>query len=178
MEGWIKLHRKILNWEWYTDDVVKSVYLHLLLCANHTPNRWQGIEVGAGELVTSYSHLAAETNHSPKQIRTALNKLEKTGEIQRMATNKYTLIKLLNYSTYQTYDFEEGQTKVTQGAGSGQSKGYQRATNNNDKNKKNDNNDKKSRGRKNNKGMFLNSPPSFDIKQIEQEAIFNDDYDI
>lgn len=33
--GWIKLHRKFTDWEWYHDRKVKEVFLHLLLKANY-----------------------------------------------------------------------------------------------------------------------------------------------
>ena len=43
--GWIKLHRKFLKWEWYSDINTKSLFLHLLLTANHKDKQWQGITV-------------------------------------------------------------------------------------------------------------------------------------
>ena len=42
MEGWIKLHRQILDWEWYDDINVKVLFLHLLLTANYEDKKWQG----------------------------------------------------------------------------------------------------------------------------------------
>lgn len=42
MEGWIKLYRKFLNWEWYKDNNVKIIFLHLLLTANHKDKKWKG----------------------------------------------------------------------------------------------------------------------------------------
>lgn len=40
MEGWIKVHRSLTQWQWYTNPVVKVVFLHLLLICNHKPNTW------------------------------------------------------------------------------------------------------------------------------------------
>ena len=88
MEGWIKLHRKMINWEWYNDINVKVVFLHLLLTANHEDKKWQGIEIKRGQKITSLSHLAEETKLSVKQIRNVLNKLKSTGEITSKGTNK------------------------------------------------------------------------------------------
>ncbi|MBQ9531565.1 MAG: hypothetical protein IJR70_05795 [Eubacterium sp.] len=185
MEGWIKLHRKIINWEWYTDINVKVLFLHLLLTANHTEGRWQGKTIGAGEVITSISHLSQQTGLSIKQVRTALEKLESTGEIEREGANKNSRIKLLNYCVYQTLDVEEGQTKGKQAASKRQTKGKQRATNNNDNNKKNDKNDNNYFYKQNNKNFNFknkNKPmlctPSFDITEIERRAVYNDDYDI
>ena len=36
-EGFINLHRKILDWEWYDDINVFRVFTHLLLTVNWTP---------------------------------------------------------------------------------------------------------------------------------------------
>lgn len=140
MEGWIKLHRSILTWEWYSDINVRVLFIHLLLKANHAPNRWQGIEIQAGQLVTSLSKLEQETGLSQKKIRNALKKLEKTGELGTQKGRAYTLITICNYERYQVGMAEEGTPEGTQRAHEGHTKGTQRATNKNDKNEKNEKN--------------------------------------
>ena len=142
MEGWIKLHRKLVDWEWYSDNPVKIVFIHLLLTANYAPKQWQGQTVETGEKVTSIGVLAEETGLTIKQVRLALNKLENTGEIIKKGTNKFTLIKVVNYSLYQDCNEAEGQSKGNQRANEGQTKGNQRATNKKNKNIKNNKNDK------------------------------------
>lgn len=77
-EGFINLHRKILDWEWYDDNNVKIVFIHLLLTTNWTKAKWHGIEILPGQKITSIGNLASETNLSTQQVRTVLNKLEKT----------------------------------------------------------------------------------------------------
>lgn len=77
-EGFINLHRKILDWEWYDDNNVKIVFIHLLLTTNWTKAKWHGIEILPGQKITSIGNLANETNLSTQQVRTVLNKLEKT----------------------------------------------------------------------------------------------------
>ncbi len=166
--GWIKLHRKMLHWEWYTDLPVKVLFLHLLLCANHQPARWQGNEIGRGECVTSLEHLARQTGLSVQNVRTALKKLQKTGEITVKATNKFTQIKVVNYALYQSYDGYEQQTDNKQLTDSQRTADRQLTTNNNNKNNKNKKNDKNR----------LRSKPSFDIEEIQRRADLNDDYDI
>ena len=52
MEGWIKLHRKILDWEWYDDINTKVLFLHLLLTANHEEQKWRGKIIERGQLIT------------------------------------------------------------------------------------------------------------------------------
>ena len=99
--GFIKLHRQILNWEWYDDINTKTLFIHLLLTVNYEPKRWHGITVPRGGIITSVAKLAAETGLSQMQIRRAINNLQSTNEITKRATNKYTLIIVENYSLYQ-----------------------------------------------------------------------------
>jgi len=109
-EGWIKLHRSISDWEWYTDIPTKCLFIHLLLLANHQPRKWRGQTVNTGELITSIGSLVNGTGLTEQQIRTAIKKLESTGEIERKATNKNTIIIVLNYKQYQGMEYTEQQT--------------------------------------------------------------------
>lgn len=139
-QGWIKAYRKIVDWEWYTDANVFRVFMHILLSANHSPKKWHGITVNAGELVTSIGSLAAQLKLSEQQIRTALCKLEKTGEITKKSTNRNTVIFAVNYELYQGLSYEEQQTDNKQATNKQQTDNNQITTNKNDKNVKNDNN--------------------------------------
>ena len=77
---YVKISRKILEWEWYTDANTKVLFLHILLKANWKDGRFQGIEVPRGSFVTSLQNLAAETGLTVRNVRTALKHLENTGE--------------------------------------------------------------------------------------------------
>jgi hypothetical protein len=101
MSGWIKLHRQILNWEWYSDNNAFRLFMHLLLKANHKDRRFKGIELKAGSVVTSRDILAIETGLSVQQIRTSLDKLKLTNEITSETSSKGTIIQLVNYEKYQ-----------------------------------------------------------------------------
>jgi hypothetical protein len=100
-QGWIKLHRQIIDWEWYTEPNTFRVFFHLLLNANHEPCKWKGVEIKKGERVTSLDHLAKELSLSVSQIRLALKHLKTTGEITSKSTNTYTIITIKNYGRYQ-----------------------------------------------------------------------------
>ena len=128
MEGWIKIHRRLLDWEWYDDNNVVRVFLHLLLTANFETKRWRGIVIERGQLIISINELANETNLTPKQTRTALDKLKSTNEIDTKGANKYTLITICKYDIYQGCEDAEGQTKGEQRANKRQTDGNQRAT--------------------------------------------------
>jgi len=101
MSGFIKLHRSMMEWEWYKDINVKTLFLHLIFAANYEDKRWQGIEVKRGQLVSSVANLAESTTLTIQQVRTALDKLKLTNEITIKTTNRFTLISLTNYALYQ-----------------------------------------------------------------------------
>lgn len=101
MSGWIKLHRQILDWEWYSDNNAFRVFMHLILKANHKEKRFKGIELKAGSVVTSRDILSFETGLSVQQIRTSLDKLKSTNEITIETSTKGTIIQVVNYAKYQ-----------------------------------------------------------------------------
>lgn len=101
MEGWISLHRKFLDWEWFDDNNMVKLFIYLLLKANHKDGTWKGIEIKRGQLLTGLDKLNSDTKISIQSIRTCLKRLEKTGEINMQITNKYRLITLCNYDSYQ-----------------------------------------------------------------------------
>lgn len=117
--GFIKLHRSMLNWEWYQDINTKVVFLHCLLKANWETGRFQGVEVPRGSFVTSLSQLAKETGLTVKQVRTAINHLKETNEVASKTTSKFSVITINNYDKFQT----EGKAEGNQGAGIGQALG-------------------------------------------------------
>ena len=135
-EGWISLHRKITEWEWYTDVNTCHLFIHCILKANHEAQTWRGIVIERGSFVTSYPKLALETGLTIKQIRNAIFKLKRAGKMAHSSTAKYSIISIKNYNKYQLNDEQQGRVR----AGSGQAEGRQRATNNNDNNDNNDNN--------------------------------------
>ncbi|MAO21768.1 MAG: hypothetical protein CMJ25_13550 [Phycisphaerae bacterium] len=134
--GWIKLHRQLLGWEWYSDVNTTRVFLHLLLVANHKDNNWRGIEIKRGQRLTSINALANETNLSIKNIRTSIKRLKSTNEVASHSTAQHTVFTMVNYDLYQDVANEV--------ANEGQAKGKQRATNKNDNNDKNDKNKERS----------------------------------
>lgn len=103
--GYIKLHRSITEWEWFQDANVYRLFTYLLILANTEDKRWQGIEIKRGELVTSSESLAKALNVGRSQVRIALKKLERS-EITSKVTNKFTLIRIINYDLYQAKDNE------------------------------------------------------------------------
>ena len=101
MEGWIKLHRQIIEWEWFSDTNTFRVFLQLLLKANHKEKKYRGMVLKVGTIITSREILALETRLSVQQIRTALDKLKSTNEITIKTSSQGTIIEVVNYAKYQ-----------------------------------------------------------------------------
>jgi len=101
MEGWIKLSRKLLDWEYFTDGVMLKGWMYLLLKANSEDKFWRGIEVKRGQLVTSLARIAKDLDISVQQARRMLTNMENTHEITRKTTNKFTIITICKFDYYQ-----------------------------------------------------------------------------
>jgi hypothetical protein len=112
--GWIKLHRKFLEWEWWEEPNMVRMFLTLLLTANTEDKRWKGITIHRGQLVTSLSRLMIITCMSRKCVRTALLRLQKTNEIVVTRAQNFSIITICNYATYQDREVTQGHTKGTQ----------------------------------------------------------------
>lgn len=128
-KAFIKLNRDMVNWEWYQDTNVKSVFIHCLFKANYKDMKWKGIEVKRGQFISSYQHLANETGLSVKKVRVAIEKLIMTNNLAKSSTSKYTVFTVINYSLYQ----DKGQTNRQ---ADGQTNGKQRATSKESKERK------------------------------------------
>lgn len=101
MSGWVKLHRQILEWEWYNDHNTFRLFIHLLLKANHKEKKYRGMLLQAGTILTSRDILALEVGLSVRQTRTALNKLKSTNELTIKTSGQGTIIQIVNYEKYQ-----------------------------------------------------------------------------
>jgi hypothetical protein len=104
--GWVKLHRKILDWEWYTDSKSVHLLIHLILQANHQERKWHGITVLPGQVITSLDRISKETGISLQSIRTTINRLKSTCEITHQSTSLYSLITICKWETYQSQESE------------------------------------------------------------------------
>lgn len=111
-KGFITIHRKLTDWEWYSDIKTKVLFIHLLISVNWEDKNWRGININRGSIITSISHLSTETNLTPQNIRTCLKKLKSTNEITLVTTNKFTLITIVKYDDYQNNE-NKSTNKIT-----------------------------------------------------------------
>lgn len=108
MNGWIKLHRKLMHKAFYKKPTYLLVWIHLLLTANHakTEFMWNGdiIIVNEGQLITGRKQLSEQTGIPETTIEDILKFLETQQQIRQQKTTKYRLITILNWSTHQNPD--------------------------------------------------------------------------
>lgn len=90
-----------MSWERYQDTNTKVVFIHLLLKACFDQCLHKNISLSRGQYCTSISGLADELNLSPRNVRTALKKLQDSGEISIETTNKYSVVTVQKYEDYQ-----------------------------------------------------------------------------
>lgn len=102
MDGWIKIHRAMLDWEWWDDAIMVKSYLSMLLMASVRQHRWRGVPIEPGQFVTSRATLAMRLNISQQQVRTVLRRLVETGEITVQPQAQYTIVTVVNWAEYQT----------------------------------------------------------------------------
>ena len=117
--SYIKLDRKLLEWEWASDPDVLAIWIRILLEANFKKGKHKGKVFEEGTFPTSISLLSEKSGLSVKKVRNCLKKLQKTGEIEVESTKHGTKIRVVKWSEYQT----EGKQKGKQRANKGQTKG-------------------------------------------------------
>lgn len=107
--GWIKLHKKILDWEWYDDINTTRVFIHLLLTVNWENGEWRGRVINRGQRGISLSKLAKECHLTRQALRTTLSHLKSTNDLTIEQHGSFSLLTVLNYNAYQ-----EANTQINQ----------------------------------------------------------------
>ena len=105
--GWIKLHRSLLDWEWYSDKTTLLLFIHLLITVNHAPTKWRGVDVFIGETIKSLDTIVEESGLSVQNVRTSINRLKSTGELTQRQHGKYRILQLVKYKDYQQSNTED-----------------------------------------------------------------------
>lgn len=106
--GWIKLHRKLLDNPLILKPSWFLLWVLLLLLANHQDKEmiWNGkkIVVKKGQFITGRKKLAKLSGISETTVERILKYLENEHQIGQQKTTKYRLITILNWETYQVLD--------------------------------------------------------------------------
>lgn len=110
MNGYIKLFRKIRDWEWYRMPNTKVVFMEILLTANIRTVKYRGQSIVRGSLLATLDDIASATGLTKDEVRTALKNLKMSHTITTQKYMNKTLINVLNYELYQVSDAPSSHT--------------------------------------------------------------------
>lgn len=146
-KGYINLHRKLLDSGMLRNHSLFTLWVYCLLKANHKPNTfiWNGekVTIQRGQFISGRKEIAKDLNMNESCTYRNLKKLEKLGNVNIKSNNKFSLITVCKYNTYQTSTLQSEQHFEQQVNNKRTTSEQQVNTNNNDKN---DNNEKKEQG--------------------------------
>ena len=120
MEGWIKLHRQIIEHPDYFSEPFTRVmaWIDLLMLANHKGMnmyvRGNKVEIKRGDTAIAQETLATRWKWSRSKVRRYLNELEKDRQIVQQKSNVISTISVVNYDAYQSDDTTESTAESLQ----------------------------------------------------------------
>jgi len=103
-QGFIKLYRSFLDWRWFSDSDATKLYLYCLLNANYQNDNYAGVNIQKGEFITSIRELSFKVGMSRGRVSRTLIKLQQTKDIIIKTKKQYTLIFVVEFEKYQTFD--------------------------------------------------------------------------
>lgn len=106
--GWIKLHRKIIECGFFNNPNLSHFWVWCLLKASHknksTSVGFKIVSLEHGQFVFGRKQASAETGLSEQTIRTCIEHLVKLGNLTIKSTNKFSIITICKWDTYQKQD--------------------------------------------------------------------------
>lgn len=99
--GWVKIHRKMVDWEWFSSPTTSHLLFYFILKANIEDKKWRGRVIKRGQFVTSRAVACEESGLTVQEYRTAVKRLLECGTITTETTNTSTIVTLCNYESYQ-----------------------------------------------------------------------------
>lgn len=117
--GWILLHRKIIDNPICKKPVWAWLWTVLLLLASHKEKDdfiWNGkpIKLKKGQFITGRKRLKEITGIAESTIEDILKYLESQQQIQQQKTTKFRLITILKWDTYQKRDIKSDNRATTE----------------------------------------------------------------
>jgi len=106
MEGWVKLHRKIIENPIFSNAHLYHLYSYCLLKANHKEKEimFNGelIKIGAGQFITGRNIISSAVGEKPNTTYKRLKNLEKMNFLSLKSNNQYTVVTVANWDVYQS----------------------------------------------------------------------------
>ena len=103
--GFIVLHRKLLDWYGYSSPNRLSLWISLLMLASHEDKRFVfnglPIELKRGEFVTGRKKLSLLTGISESYVERLMSEFEKEGMLRQQKGNRNRIVSITSYNQYQ-----------------------------------------------------------------------------
>lgn len=114
MEGWIKIHRKMLDNPVVCKDAeYLAVWMYLLLNASHDGYKacfkGEKITLHPGQLITGRKSIADKLSINESKVKRILQAFKNDQQIDQQPSNKNSLITILNWDEYQKSDQQNSQ---------------------------------------------------------------------
>jgi hypothetical protein len=159
---WVKLFRKTLDSQVFSDAELFRLWIYLLVRANFKPSYFRGQEIARGQVAFSHRLLVDALGISKGKLDRDLKRLVAMKSITIQAGRSFTVATICNYERYQGADDEQrgangAQVGRKRGAGGAQD-GRERGANG-DIHKK-DKNLRREEGKKTQRAKFI--PPTVD----------------
>jgi DNA-binding MarR family transcriptional regulator len=128
MDGWIKLHRQLLESDIWTCEPFSrgQAWVDLLLLANHKDSffykRGNKIDVKRGQVGRSVVELSNRWKWSRSKVNKFLKDLEKEQQIEQQKSSVTQIVTLINYDEYQEKEQQTEQQKSSRRAAEEQQK--------------------------------------------------------
>lgn len=109
MNGWIKLHRKLLDNPTLRRPAYRALWIEILLRADHSGNakvmfRGQSVALKPGQFTAGAYQLAEATGVPRGTVERVLARFASEEMIEEQKSNKCTLITVLKWSQYQIHE--------------------------------------------------------------------------
>jgi hypothetical protein len=139
--GYVKLWRKSLDTEMLKNHKLWAFWCYCLMKATHKKKKvtigYQEVTLEPGQFIFGREKASHETGLAIKSVRTCVENLKKQKKLAIKSTNKYSIITIINWDTYQQDGGGSGQQNGQQLANNWPTTGQQLATYKNVKNVKN-----------------------------------------
>ncbi len=117
MQGYIAIHRQIVDSSFYKDSQAVHLWLHLIMKANHKDKCFMmngsEITVKRGQLITGRKALSLETGIQESKIQRLLKAFEKCHMIEQQTNNRNRLITVLSYDSFQAGEQQMNNKRTT-----------------------------------------------------------------
>ncbi len=109
-QGYVKLWRRSLDAGWVRNHKLWAFWTYCLMKASHKEYDaivgLQVVHLMPGQFIFGLRVASEETGLTIREIRTILEFLEKAGNVTRKTTNKFSIITIVNWNTYQNEENE------------------------------------------------------------------------